>query len=431
MTMGGQRVAVIGAGPMGLGAAYQLALDGHEPVILEADARIGGMAASFDFGGLQIERYYHFHCTSDDDLFILLRELGLEEKLHWVATRMGYYFEGRVQPWGTPRALLAFRGLGLIDKLRYGIHAYLATKRKDWRPLDTLEATRWIRRWVGERAYEVLWRNLFELKFYELSDELSAAWIWSRIRRVGRSRYSPFREKLGFLDGGSDVVLTAMSTEILRRGGEIRLSHPVSRVRIEGGAVAGVETGEGFLPFQKVISTVPMPYVPQIVPDLPAELLDIYRSMKNIAVVYVIAKLARSLTENFWLNVNDPDMDIPGLVEYSNLRPLEQHIVYVPFYMPGEHPKYRDPDSIFKSKVQRYLKRINAKLREQDILDIRVSRYRFAQPVCTPGFADRLPPIRLPIRGLFVADTSFYYPEDRGISESIGLARKIARIAVE
>jgi protoporphyrinogen oxidase len=415
---------------MGLGAAYQLALDGHVPVVLEADDRIGGMAASFDFGGVQIERYYHFHCTADEDLFILLRELGLEEKLHWVATRMGYYFGGRVQPWGNPRALLAFRGLGPIDKLRYGMHVYLATRRQDCRALDKLEATRWIRRWVGRRAYEVLWRNLLELKFYQFAHELSAAWICARIRRVGRSRYGPFREKLGFLDGGSDVVLSAMSAEILRRGGQIRLSQPVSRVRIEDGAVAGVETGEGFSPFQKVISTVPMPYVPRIIPDLPAELLDSYRSLKNIAVVCVIAKLARSLTENFWLNVNDPQMDIPGLVEYSNLRPLDQHIVYVPFYMPGEHPKYRDPDSIFKSKVQRYLKRINANLRAQDILDIRVSRYRFAQPVCTPGFADRLPPIRLPIRGLFVADTSFYYPEDRGISESIGLARKIARIAV-
>ncbi|EQD59195.1 Amine oxidase, partial [mine drainage metagenome] len=197
----------------------------------------------------------------------------------------GYYFDGRVQPWGNPRALLAFRGLGLIGKLRYGIHAYLATKREDWRPLDKLEATRWIRRWVGRRAYEVLWRNLFELKFYELSEELSAAWIWSRIRRVGRSRYSPFREKLGFLDGGSDVVLTAMSTEVVRRGGEIRLSQPVSRVRIEGGAVAGVETRDGFSPFQRVISTVPMPYVPRIIPDLPADLLDVYRSLKNIAVV--------------------------------------------------------------------------------------------------------------------------------------------------
>lgn len=425
------RIAVIGAGPMGLAAAYQLAVDGRIPVVFEADDRIGGMAASFDFGDITIERYYHFHTTSDDDLFVLLHELGLADRLHWVATKMGYYFDGRVQPWGNPLALLKFRGLGTLDKLRYGVHAYLSTRRDNWRPLDRLEATRWVRRWVGARAYEVLWRNLFDLKFYELAKEISAAWIWSRIHRLGRSRYSLFREKLGFLDGGSATVLSAMSTEIVRRGGEIRLSCPVSRVRIDGGAVLGVETREGLLPFKRIISTVPMPYVPRIIPDLPTELLTTYGSLKNIAVVCVIVKLARSLTENFWLNVNDPGMDIPGLVEYSNLRPSDRHIVYVPFYMPGENPKYAEANSIFEAKVKRYLKRINPQLRDQDFLDIHVSRYRFAQPVCTPGFADRLPPIRLPIRGLFVADTSFYYPQDRGISESIGLARKIARIAVE
>jgi protoporphyrinogen oxidase len=430
-TTGKQTVAVIGAGPMGLGAAYQLALDGHTPVVFEADDRIGGMAAAFDFGDLRIERYYHFHCTSDHDLFALLHELGLEDRLQWVATKMGYYFDGRIQAWGNPHALLAFRGLNLIDKARYGLHAFLATKRDNWRPLDRLEATRWIRRWVGEHAYDVLWRSLFELKFYEFSHDLSAAWIWSRIRRIGRSRYSIFKEKLGFIEGGSEAVLNAMSAEIVRRRGQIRLSCPVQRVRLDGGAVSGIETREGFFPCGRIISTVPMPYVARIMPDLPVELLNVYRAIKSIAVVCVIAKLARSVSENFWLNINDPDMDIPGLVEYSNLRPLDRHIVYVPFYMPGENPKFGETDASFAEKVKRYLRRINPALREEDILDIHVSRYRFAQPVCTPGFGDRLPPPKLPIRGLFVADTCFYYPEDRGISESIGLARRIARMAIE
>lgn len=430
-TQSEQTVAVIGAGPMGLGAAYQLALDGYTPVVFEADDRIGGMAAAFDFGGLRIERYYHFHCTSDLDLFTLLGELGLNDKLHWVATKMGYYFMGRIQPWGNPRALLAFRGLNLLDKARYGLHAFLATKRDNWQPLDRLEATGWIRRWVGERAYDVLWRNLFELKFYEYSQDLSAAWIWSRIRRIGRSRSSLFKEKLGFIDGGSEAVLRAMRAEIERRRGEIRLSCPVHQVKLNSGAVSGVETADGFFPCTRVISTVPMPYVPRIIPDLPAELLDIYRSVKSIAVVCVIAQLAHPVSENFWLNINDPDMDVPGLVEYSNLRPLDRHIIYVPFYMPGENPKFGDPDSAFAEKVRRYVRRINPALREEDILDIHVSRYRFAQPVCPPGFSDRMPPVKLPIRGLYVADTSFYYPEDRALSESVGLARRIARMAVE
>ncbi len=425
----GQRIAVLGAGPMGLAVAYQLTLDGHRPVIFEADDRVGGMTAAFDFNGLSIERYYHFHCTSDTAFLQMLDELGLAAKMQWVETRMGYWFRNRLQAWGNPIALLRFQGLGLVAKFRYGLHAFLCTKRNNWQPLDGVEATGWIKRWVGAEAYEVLWRRLFDYKFYEFSDNLSAAWIWSRIRRIGRSRYSLFREKLGYLEGGSDTLLRAMQAAIVQRGGVIRLQEPVRKVVMQAHGVSGVETAAGFEAFDKVISTVPLPYVPKIMPDLPAELLAKFLAIKNIAVVCVIAKLKRPVSDNFWLNTNDPEMDIPGLVEYSNLRPLDHHVVYVPFYMPGEHPKFAEPDQAFLDKVRRYLKKINPALTDGDFMDLRASRYRYAQPICQPGYLRTMPPPALPVRGLWVADTSYYYPEDRGISESIGFGRNLAKSA--
>lgn len=426
-----QRIAVLGAGPMGLAVAYQLVQDGHHPVIYEADDRIGGMTASFDFDGLPIERYYHFHCTSDHDFMQVLQELGLQSRLQWVNTKMGYWYQNRLQDWGNPLALLRFKGLGLPAKLRYGVHAFAAVKRNDWKALDDIEATGWIQRWVGPQAYEVLWRRLFDYKFYDYSDQLSAAWIWSRIRRIGRSRYDLFREKLGYLEGGSDTLLQGMKDYILANGGTLKLSSPVSRVHMSNGKVTGVQSGDTVDAFDKVISTVPLPYVPRMMPDLPAELLEKYAALKNIAVVCVIVKLAQPLTRNFWLNTNDDDMDIPGLVEYTNLRPLGPHVVYAPFYMPGEHPKYAEPDSVFIDKVKRYLKKINPALRDDDFLAVHASRYRYAQPVCPPGFLNSLPPCKLPVEGLWAADTSYYYPEDRGISESIGFGRKLAQQAVQ
>lgn len=425
----GQCIAVLGAGPMGLAVAYQLARDGHQPVVFEADDRLGGMTASFDFGGLNIERYYHFHCISDHAFLTMLDELALADKMHWVETKMGYWYQGRLQPWGNPVALLKFRGLSLIAKFRYGLHAFLSTKRNDWKPLDHVEATGWIKRWVGNEAYEVLWRRLFDYKFYDYTNNLSAAWIWSRIRRIGRSRYSLFREKLGYLEGGSETLLQAMREDIEAHGGEIRLKSPVSRVVIEEGKVRGVEVVGKIETFNKVISTISLPYVPKLMSDLPVDVLAKFQSVKNIAVVCVIVKLRKALTENFWLNTNDPEMDIPGLVEYTNLRILDQHIVYIPFYMPGEHPKFAEPDQKFLDKVRHYLKRINPKLNDEDFIDLHVSRYRYAQPICDPGYLDRLPSVALPVNGLWVADTSYYYPEDRGISESIGFGRKIAREA--
>jgi protoporphyrinogen oxidase len=83
---------------------------------------------------------------------------------------------------------------------------------------------------------------------------------------------------------------------------------------------------------------------------------------------------------------------------------------------------------VFIDKVKQYLKRINPALTDDDFIDVRASRYRYAQPICEPDFLDRLPPIQLPVKGLLVADTSYYYPEDRGISESIGLSRKMAKM---
>ncbi|VVQ28108.1 hypothetical protein PS943_00711 [Pseudomonas fluorescens] len=427
----GQRIAVLGAGPMGLAVAYQLARDGHQPTVFEADDRVGGMTAAFDFSGTTIERYYHFHCISDHAFLKVLQELGLSEKMHWVETRMGYWYQNRLQPWGNPIALLNFKGLSLVAKFRYGLHAFLSTKRNDWKPLDNVEATGWIRRWVGAEAWEVLWRRLFDYKFYDYTDNLSAAWIWSRIRRIGRSRYSLFREKLGYLDGGSQTLLEAMQDDIVKHGGTIHLRSPVSRVIIKNGQLKGVVSGGETQAFDKVISTVPLPYVPHLMPELPAEILARFKALKNVAVVCVIVKLRKALSENFWLNTNDPDMDIPGLVEYTNLRPMNEHIVYVPFYMPGEHPKFSESDEVFLDKVRRYLKKINPALSDDDFIELRASRYRYAQPICDPGYLDRLPPASLPIVGLWVADTSYYYPEDRGISESIDFGRKMAKDAVK
>jgi len=421
-----ERIAVLGAGPMGLAVAYQLVKDGYLPTVFEFDDRLGGMAASFDFDGLEIERFYHFHCTSDVAFEKVLGELGISHKLHWVKTQMGYWYLGILQPWGTPFALLRFHGLSLQAKIRYGLHVYSSVRRNKWKKLDKIDAASWIRRWVGKEAFEILWRDLFAYKFYHLADNISAAWIWSRIRRIGRSRYSIFSEKLGYLEGGSQTLLNAMAHEIKMRGGEIVLNARVNRVVVEDNAVIGVNVNNEFHAFSKVISTVPVQFLPDIVPELPEQIKVGLRSIENIAVVCVVAKLRSPVTPYFWVNTNDPLMDIPGFVEYTNLRELGFSVVYVPFYLPQTHPTYLEEDSAFETKVKMYLMRLNPDLVEEDFLGIRINRYKHAQPICQPGHPSKLPPIKLPISGLWAADTSYYYPEDRGISESIALGQKVA-----
>jgi protoporphyrinogen oxidase len=421
------RVAVIGAGPMGLAAAYQLAKDGHQPIVFEGADRIGGMTATFDFGGLNIERYYHFHCTSDLDFLALLDELGISDKLRWKSTKMGFYYKNTLSAWGNPIALLTFPGVSLISKIRYGIHAFYCIKLKNWKMLDGLESTAWIKRWIGEEGFKVWWEKLFEYKFYNYASSLSAAWIWSRIRRIGTSRYNLLQEKLGYLEGGSETFLTAMRAYIEAKGGEFKLGEPATKILHSDGQILGLITPQGTYDFKKIISTIPLCYIPKILPDLQNDLLSKFEALKSIAVVCVVMKLKKQVTENFWVNINDDNMDIPGMVEYSNLRPLKQTIVYVPYYIPSDHPKFQDSDEIFSKKVKSYLMKINPSIKDSDILDIKCNRYQYAQPICGPKFLESLPHYSLPIKNLFVADTTSYYPEDRGISESLGFGRKLGR----
>lgn len=426
-----KKVAILGAGPMGLGVAFQLIKEGYQPVLFEADDRVGGMTACFDFGGIDIERYYHFHCTSDVDFFKVLKELNIDNQLIWINTKMGYWYNNQLQEWGNPFALLKFKGLSLIGKFRYGLHAFLSTKRNNWKSLEKIDARTWIQKWIGQEAYDVLWKNLFELKFYHYTENLSAPWIWSRIRRIGRSRENIFKEKLGYLKGGSNTLLYALKNYIEKNGGEVNLKSPIEKVIIENGAVKGLFIHGKRKDFNHVISTMPLPLFGKITPDLPDDILNKFKSKINIAVICIIVKLSKPLTENFWLNINDPEMDIPGIIEYSNLNPDVGHIAYIPYYMPRENFKFKDDDSVFKDKVHKYFKRINPDLRNEDILDIRVHRYAYAQPICQPNFMDTLPEERLPIEGLRAADTSFYYPEDRGISESLGYGRAMAKRAIQ
>jgi protoporphyrinogen oxidase len=57
------RIVVLGAGPMGLAAAQRAVALGHVVDLIEADRKVGGMAAHFDFSGTSIERFYHFVCN--------------------------------------------------------------------------------------------------------------------------------------------------------------------------------------------------------------------------------------------------------------------------------------------------------------------------------------------------------------------------------
>jgi len=411
-----------------LAAAYQAVADGHQVDVIEAAPEPGGMAGHFDFDGDSIERFYHFVCHTDYPTFDLLRELGISHLLHWVPTSMGFYTEGRLNLWGNPIALLKLPGVSLMSKFRYGLLAFISVRRDTWPALEDQSAKDWILRWCGEDVYRRFWKTLFEFKFYEYTDNISAAWIWTRIRRIGRSRKSLMQEELGYIEGGSKTLVDALIHNIESGGGRVHLGCPVHCVTTDDNQVTGATTSARHFEADFVISTTPTPYISAMVPDLPEDWKAKYRSIHNIGVICVIFKLKRQVTPHFWVNVSVPEIGIPGIVELSNLRKgITNTIVYVPYYMPITNEKFSWEDKRLLDEAFDCLRLLNPQLIADDIIAGKVARLKHGQPICEPGFAAKIPPVQTPIRGLQIADTCFYYPEDRGIAESVRLGRSMAR----
>ena len=265
------------------------------------------------------------------------------------------------------------------------------------------------------------------MKFYQHAENISAAWIWTRIKRIGRSRKSLMEEELGYIEGGSQTLVDALCTAIRAHGGQIRLGCPAQKILTKAGSVTGVATPHGEIEADAVICTAPTPLVSAMVPDLPEDWKAKYRAIVNIGVCCLVFKLRRSVSPHFWVNMSEPDILVPGLVEFSNLRPVgEGNVVYLPYYMPTDNPKFSWSDQALLDEAFAYLQRVNPKLTREDIVAAHVARLRYAQPICEPGFAKMIPAVQTPIRGLQIADTCFYYPEDRGISESVRFGREMA-----
>jgi protoporphyrinogen oxidase len=385
------------------------------------------MAAHFDLAGLSIERFYHFVCKSDTETMKLLGELGILDKLRWRKTSMGMFTDGKLHDWGNPVALLKFGKISLLSRLRYAVFAFVSVHRERWDAIETESARSWITRWCGTEVYDQLWKPLFDLKFFHYAENISAAWIWTRIKRIGRSRRSMMQEELGYIDGGTQTLVDALCSAIRDRGGKIRLGCSVQKVLVKDGRVTGVATSTGNIRADAVICTVPTPLVSSMVPSLPEDWKARYDSIVNIGVCCLVFKLKRSVSPHFWVNINQPDVDIPGVIEFSNLRPVgDETVIYIPYYMPTEHEKFSWQNDALLDEAFRYLQLINPHLVRADIIASCVARLRHAQPVCEPGFASKIPPVQTPILGLQVADTCFYYPEDRGISESARLGYEMA-----
>jgi protoporphyrinogen oxidase len=426
------RIAIIGGGIAGLTAAYELGKAGHETVVYERDSELGGQAGTFPVGGTRLERFYHHIFTSDRHIIALLDELGLASNLQWIPSKVGWFYGGKVYDFVTPMDLLRFTPLNLVDRVRAGVVSLYLQRKTEGLAYENTTAATWIQRYAGQNVYRVLWNPLLRGKFGQQAEEVSMTWFWGKMHLRFGSRKGLGKESLGYLTGSFQVMVDKLAQRVLAQGGSIRTHSTVQRVLVDDGRATGVRTSEGDEPADRVIATVPSFAFLDMAPDLPDDYAAVLRKMSYQAALVLVLEISRSLSPKYWLNISDPSIPFVAAIEHTNYVPPETYggkrLLYLSNYLSAATPLFRAAKDDVIAAYTPGIQQINPAFDANWIQDSWLFRDPAGQPVVTRGYSQIIPAYRTPVSGLFLANTTQIYPEDRGMNYSVRLGQTIARI---
>ena len=400
------KVCIVGGGLCGLVSALELA-GAYQVDLFERRPVPGGCLGSYRIGDYWIEEYYH-HCFSGDtSLLGLFDTLQVADRLVWLKGTTGYYVDGTIHPLTSPAEILRYPHLTLIEKARLGLLT-LRSRQLDAPALDGITAKEFILDNLGPGIYASFFEPLLKSKFGDRREEVSAAWLISRI--AIRSDRGAGGERLGYLRGGFRHFVARLEEEAANRGASIMPDSPVREIRREGDG--WLVDGEVY---DCVVSTLP----PQVTADLAG--LDIAPVPYQGAACMTLA-LDRDVTDGiYWLNMKDA-APYGAVVSHTNFAPFEwygEHIVYLASYFSG-----RLPEGLEQSMLADFCRRFFVSPDEVHWHRLTVDPH--AGPVYTTGLRSRLPAYEE--HGLFLAGmfSPPNYPE-RSMNGSVVAGKEAAK----
>lgn len=426
----GRRIAIIGAGFLGLTVALRCAKRGDAVTVFESGPEIGGLAASWHIGGIRWDKHYHVTLLSDSYTRAIVEEIGLGDEFRWVETRTGFYSGGKLYSMSNTMEFLRFPPLDLISKLRLGGTIFYASKVKDWHRLEKISVEEWLTRLSGRKTFQRMWRPLLRAKLGDSYKETSAAFIWATIQRMYAARRSGLkREMFGYVRGGYARVLGRFGKRLAELGVEIKLNTRAKSVHSGGGRVK-VEAEGLSEDFDLVLLTCPPRAAAGMLRGLTREEKALHESIPYQGIICASLILKRPLSEFYVTNITD-ETPFTGIIEMTALVEKSEFdgnsLVYLPKYLSPNDGMFTETDEIIEERFLAGLEAMYPELSRSDVAEMKISRVKEVFPIPVVGYSERVAPVRTSINGVYVLNSSHITNGTLNVNETVQLAETFFR----
>ncbi|OUL21133.1 FAD-dependent oxidoreductase [Nostoc sp. RF31YmG] len=323
-------VVIIGAGPAGLTAAYELIKHGIKSVVLEKADKVGGISRTevykdyrFDIGG---HRFY----TKVEEVKQLWQEM-LGEELVKVPRLSRIYYRGKffnypLSPFN------ALSNLGIVESLLILLSYF---KAKLWPNLEEKTLDQWVTNRFGSRLYKIFFKTYTEKVWGIPCNKIQAEWAAQRIKGLslkaaifnalfGNNNTKTLIKEFDYPVLGPGLMWQRFQEAVESKGSQVSLNTKVTRIQREGTNIKSITvqqdgkickiTGEHF------ISTMPVTLlVNHLDPPAPDDVIQAAKSLnyRNFIIVSLIID-AKDLFPDNWIYVHSSEVKVGRIQNFKN-----------------------------------------------------------------------------------------------------------------
>jgi protoporphyrinogen oxidase len=323
-------VLVVGGGPAGLTAAYELVKRGSKAIVLEQSGQVGGIARTEVYKGYRFDIGGHRFFTKVEEVNQLWQEV-MGDRFIQVPRLSRIYYRGKFFSY----PLQVFDTLSNLG-VRESLHILMSYVKIKVKPLNQEESLQdWVTNRFGRRLFQTFFKTYTEKVWGIPCDKIQADWAAQRIQGLSLrtavmnalfqvNNTKTLIKKFDYPVLGPGEMWDRFQEAIERRGGEVHLESSVVKLHRQGQRIIHAIVRQGTklveIPTEQIISSMPVTaLIRQLEPAAPVEVQAAAKALKyrDFLIVPIVIDRDDLFPDN-WIYIHSPEVKVGRIQNFKN-----------------------------------------------------------------------------------------------------------------